>query len=77
MRKHVDYFRFISLWSYIGSASFRALVERRALTVVYKPKVFGAPFYIWRGEPFWGQDRLDLLEAAVVADRTPFEYRDP
>ncbi|MFM8547238.1 MAG: 2-hydroxychromene-2-carboxylate isomerase [Betaproteobacteria bacterium] len=28
-------------------------------------KVFGAPWYIWKGEPFWGQDRLDLLERAI------------
>jgi carboxymethylenebutenolidase len=24
--------------------------------------VFGAPFYICMGQPFWGQDRLDMLE---------------
>lgn len=29
-------------------------------------QVFGAPWYVWRGEPFWGQDRLDLLERAVA-----------
>lgn len=28
-------------------------------------QVFGAPWYVWRGEPFWGQDRLDLLERAI------------
>ena len=27
--------------------------------------VFGMPFYIWRDEPFWGQDRLEMLEAAL------------
>ena len=27
--------------------------------------VFGMPFYIWREEPFWGQDRLEMLEAAL------------
>lgn len=27
--------------------------------------VFGAPFYIFDGQPFWGQDRLDMLERAV------------
>src|SRR5690606_17633893 len=26
-------------------------------------QLFGAPFYFYRGEPFWGQDRLDLLDA--------------
>lgn len=28
--------------------------------------VFGSPFYLFEGEPFWGQDRLDFLEAAVA-----------
>jgi 2-hydroxychromene-2-carboxylate isomerase len=28
--------------------------------------VFGSPFYFYRGEIFWGQDRLDFLEAAVA-----------
>lgn len=27
--------------------------------------VFGSPFYIFNGEPFWGQDRLDMLEHAL------------
>ena len=29
--------------------------------------VFGMPFYIYRDEPFWGQDRLEMLEAALAA----------
>jgi 2-hydroxychromene-2-carboxylate isomerase len=28
--------------------------------------VFGAPFYIYKGEPFWGQDRLDFLDRALA-----------
>jgi 2-hydroxychromene-2-carboxylate isomerase len=32
-------------------------------------RVFGAPFYFYRDEPFWGQDRLDMLEAAITSDR--------
>ena len=28
-------------------------------------RVFGMPFYIYRDEPFWGQDRLEMLEAAL------------
>ncbi len=28
--------------------------------------VFGSPFYIFNGEPFWGQDRLDFLEEAII-----------
>lgn len=27
--------------------------------------VFGAPFYFFRGESFWGQDRLDMLATTV------------
>lgn len=29
--------------------------------------VFGSPSYVYRGELFWGQDRLDMLEEAVAA----------
>lgn len=28
-------------------------------------QVFGAPTYIYKGEMFWGQDRLDFLERAL------------
>ena len=28
--------------------------------------VFGMPFYIYRDEPFWGQDRLEMVEAALA-----------
>jgi 2-hydroxychromene-2-carboxylate isomerase len=30
-------------------------------------EVFGAPWYIFDGVPFWGQDRLDFLERAFAA----------
>jgi 2-hydroxychromene-2-carboxylate isomerase len=29
--------------------------------------VFGSPFYAFEGQLFWGQDRLDMLEQAVVS----------
>jgi len=29
--------------------------------------VFGAPWYVYKGEGFWGQDRLDFLENAFLA----------
>lgn len=29
--------------------------------------VFGSPSYVYRGELFWGQDRLDFLEEALAA----------
>jgi 2-hydroxychromene-2-carboxylate isomerase len=28
-------------------------------------QVFGAPWYVFNGEPFWGQDRLELLDHAL------------
>lgn len=30
--------------------------------------VFGAPTYFYGDEPFWGQDRLDFLERALMRD---------
>ena len=29
-------------------------------------QVFGAPTYVYKGELFWGQDRLDFLERALL-----------
>jgi 2-hydroxychromene-2-carboxylate isomerase len=31
--------------------------------------VFGSPFYVYAGEIFWGQDRLDMLEETIVRNR--------
>jgi len=46
--------------------------QEEALTAVaVRLRLFGAPFYIYRGEPFWGQDRLDQLEQAIASGRPP------
>lgn len=29
-------------------------------------QVFGAPWYVYNGQPFWGQDRLDFLDRALA-----------
>jgi 2-hydroxychromene-2-carboxylate isomerase len=34
-------------------------------------QMFGAPFYFYRGEPFWGQDRLEQLESAISSGSSP------
>ncbi|WP_349359841.1 2-hydroxychromene-2-carboxylate isomerase [Stappia sp.] len=34
--------------------------------------VFGSPSYVLNGEVFWGQDRLELLDAALASGRGPF-----
>ena len=31
-------------------------------------QVFGAPWYEYQGESFWGQDRLDFLDRALAAE---------
>ena len=34
--------------------------------------VFGSPTYVLEGEAFWGQDRLEQLESALVSGRAPY-----
>ena len=34
--------------------------------------VFGSPSFVYHGEIFFGQDRLDLLEDAIASGRAPF-----
>ncbi len=34
--------------------------------------VFGSPSYVLDGEVFWGQDRLGMLDAALVTGRDPY-----
>lgn len=33
----------------------------------------GVPCFVLNGEPFWGQDRLDLLDRALSTGRAPFK----
>lgn len=35
--------------------------------------VFGAPTYVLGGEPFWGQDRIELLADALASGRAPYQ----
>ncbi len=62
----------------LAGASASNLVAREAgLTQeAIARQVFGAPFYIYRDEPFWGQDRLDLLAAAMAEGREPIPLPD-
>ena len=34
--------------------------------------IVGAPGYVLDGEPFWGQDRLELLDDALKSGRAPY-----
>lgn len=40
-------------------------------------QVFGAPFYFYRDEPFWGQDRLDHLDRAIATGRAAIHWPLP
>lgn len=35
----------------------------------------GLPGYVHGGEPFWGQDRIGLLDAALTSGRAPYRAR--
>lgn len=45
--------------------------EGRLTEEAISRKVFGAPFYFYRGEPFWGQDRLEMLDMVLASARPP------
>ncbi len=67
-----------------GSALLKAArdpdlaVHEVALTAeAIERQVFGAPFYFYRNEPFWGQDRLDLLDRAITSGRLAIPLSSP
>ena len=63
------YFALASPWSYLGAAEqpeTARLYESRTERAIARG-VFGMPFYIYRDEPFWGQDRLEMLDAALAS----------
>ncbi|KAL2862675.1 2-hydroxychromene-2-carboxylate isomerase [Aspergillus lucknowensis] len=46
--------------------------QEAALTKEAEAKqYFGAPVYSLRGEPFWGQDRIEMLEDVIKSGREP------
>jgi 2-hydroxychromene-2-carboxylate isomerase len=38
-------------------------------------QVFGTPFFFYRDEPFWGQDRLEMLEDMIQSNRQPIPFK--
>ena len=54
-----------------GSEEVRGRYDANAREAI-AADVFGSPSYVREGEVFWGQDRLDLLEEAVVSGRPPY-----
>ncbi len=54
-----------------GAALYKARATAQSLYDEYTQdaldaQVFGVPWYEYRGEPFWGQDRLDFLDRALA-----------
>ena len=39
--------------------------------------LFGSPTYVVDGDPFYGQDRLELVERAIVQPFVPFRWNNP
>jgi 2-hydroxychromene-2-carboxylate isomerase len=55
----------------LALADTNAVIERfeAATQAAIRRGVFGSPTYFWRGEMFFGQDRLDFLDRAIAAAR--------
>jgi 2-hydroxychromene-2-carboxylate isomerase len=51
-----------------GVAEIRAQNTHSAIAA----DAIGSPCYVYRGEPFWGQDRLELLDAMIGSGRDAF-----
>jgi 2-hydroxychromene-2-carboxylate isomerase len=51
-------------------SAIQSQVEALTLEGVQR-QVFGTPFFFYENEPFWGQDRLDMLEDLIVSNRAP------
>ena len=53
------------------SDAIRATYEKNADDAITEG-IVGSPGYVLNGEPFWGQDRLDMLEDALASGRAPY-----
>ena len=59
---------------HLAAAKFGARADSPEIAARYEAltqeaierQVFGAPTYVYRDEPFWGQDRLDFLDRALA-----------
>lgn len=49
-----------------GAAGKAAEIYERNTQSAIDDQVFGAPWYVYEGEPFWGQDRLEFLDRALA-----------
>ena len=53
--------------------SIQVEVDRLTQEAVTR-QVFGTPFFFYKDEPFWGQDRLEMLEDLIRSDRQAIPF---
>lgn len=60
----------------LDAAKNDEILEReQALTCeAVERQYFGAPTYVFQDEPFWGQDRIDMLDDMIQNGRKPISY---
>lgn len=58
------------------SEDIQAIYRANTAEAIALP-VFGSPTYVVAGDPFYGQDRLDLVERALVTPFAPSCWRNP
>jgi 2-hydroxychromene-2-carboxylate isomerase len=60
--------------AFLNAALSEALIDTYAANsqAALEAGVFGSPAYVRQGEVFWGQDRIELLDAALASGRPPF-----
>jgi len=46
--------------SFAHDDRYKAIFKSKSEEALAKG-VFGSPFFLWRGEPFWGADRIEML----------------
>jgi 2-hydroxychromene-2-carboxylate isomerase len=59
-----------------GSDTIQAILQGNS-TWAKDQSVFGSPTYIVDGDPFYGQDRLELVQAAVKHPFAPTDWVNP
>jgi 2-hydroxychromene-2-carboxylate isomerase len=59
-----------------GSAAIQERLEANTALAVER-KVFGSPTYIVDNDPFYGQDRLELVERAIRQPFAPSTWVNP
>jgi 2-hydroxychromene-2-carboxylate isomerase len=59
-----------ALYKQSHEPEIQSQVDRLTLEGVEK-QVFGTPFFFYKDESFWGQDRLEMLEELITSDREP------